>query len=142
MLPFLRTEPAYCYGIPTADYTAMKIGLGYSQHLQVDDPDTVERVVRLQELAPFQEKISRNLPGLDLNPMRTETYLETYTATRREWIGPHPDMDNVIVLSGFSGHGFKMCPAIGEIGANLAIKEPPPVDIGFLRNPEARTKGD
>lgn len=44
-------------------------------------------------------------------------------------------MDNVIVLSGFSGHGFKMCPAIGEIGANLAMDEPSPVDIGFLENP-------
>jgi len=114
----------------------MKIGLGYSQHRQVDDPDTVERVVRPHELVPFQEKISRYLPGLDLNPVRTETYLETYTAIRREWIGPHPDMDNVIVLAGFSGHGFKMCPAIGEIGANLAINEPSPVDIGVLGNPE------
>ncbi|MEV7607757.1 N-methyl-L-tryptophan oxidase [Paenarthrobacter sp. NPDC089322] len=138
ILPFLRTEPAYCYGIPTADYTAMKIGLGYSQHLEVDDPDDVERIVRPEELAPFQEKISRFLPGLDLNPMRTETYLETYTATRREWIGPHPGMENVLVLSGFSGHGFKMCPAIGEIGAHLALNEPSPVDIGFLGHPDSR----
>lgn len=57
----------------------MKIGLGYSQHLEVSDPDSVERIVRPEELAPFQEKISRYLPGLDPNPMRTETYLETYT---------------------------------------------------------------
>lgn len=139
ILPFIRTEPTYCYGIPTADYTAMKIGLGYSSHLEVDDPDDVERVVRPDELAPFQETISRYLPGLDLHPMRTETYLETYTASRREWMGPHPEMDNVIVLSGFSGHGFKMCPAIGEIGANLVLGEPSPVDIGFLQ--ELNTEG-
>jgi sarcosine oxidase len=133
ILPFIRTEPTYCYGIPTADYTAMKIGLGYSSHLEVDDPDDVERVVRPEELAPFQDTISRYLPGLDLHSMRTETYLETYTASRREWMGPHPEMDNVIVLSGFSGHGFKMCPAIGEIGANLVLGEPSPVDLGFLQ---------
>jgi sarcosine oxidase len=133
ILPFIRTEPTYCYGIPTADYTAMKIGLGYSSHLEVDDPDEVERVVRPEELAPFMETISRYLPGLDLHPMRTETYLETYTESRREWMGPHPDMDNVIVLSGFSGHGFKMCPAIGEIGANLVLGEPSPLDLGFLQ---------
>jgi sarcosine oxidase len=134
ILPFIRTEPTYCYGIPTADYTAMKIGLGYSSHLPVDDPDEVERVVRPDELAPFEEKISRYLPGLDLHPMRTETYLETYTPSRHEYIGPHPGMDNVMVLSGFSGHGFKMCPAIGEIGANLLLGEPSSVDIGFLGN--------
>jgi sarcosine oxidase len=131
-IPFIRTEPTYCYGIPTTDSTAMKIGLGYSSHMEVQDPDKVERVVRPHELAPFQEKISRYMPGLDLHPMRTETYLETYTPTRREWIGEHPEMDNVIVMSGFSGHGFKMCPAIGEVGANLVLGERSPVDIGFL----------
>ncbi|HEY3572858.1 MAG TPA: FAD-dependent oxidoreductase [Arthrobacter sp.] len=120
----------------------MKIGLGYSQHLEVDDPDTVERIVQPKELAPFKAKISRFLPGLDLDPMRTETYLETYTATRREWIGPHPGMDNVIVLSGFSGHGFKMCPAIGEIGANLTLNEPSPVDISFLESTETRINSE
>jgi len=134
IIPFIRTEPTYCYGIPTTDFTAMKIGLGYSNHMEVQDPDEVERAVRPHELAPFQEKISRYVPGLDLHPMRTETYLETYTPTRREWIGEHPEMDNVIVMSGFSGHGFKMCPAIGEIGANLVLGEPSPVDIGFLRD--------
>lgn len=135
ILPFIRTEPTYCYGIPTADYTAMKIGLGYSSHLEVNDPDQVERVVHLDELAPFKEAISRYLPGLDPDPMRTETYLETYTESRREWMGPHPDMDNVIVLSGFSGHGFKMCPAIGEIGAHLVLGEPSPVSLAFLGTP-------
>jgi sarcosine oxidase len=140
ILPFIRTEPTYCYGIPTADYTAMKIGLGYSSHLEVDDPDDVERVVRPDELAPFHAAIARYLPGLDPHPMRTESYLETYTASRREWMGPHPEMDNVIVLSGFSGHGFKMCPAIGEIGANLVLGEPSPVDLDFLQklNTEGR----
>lgn len=133
ILPFIRTEPTYCYGIPTADYTAMKIGLGYSSHLEVDDPDQVERVVRPDELAPFQETIARYLPGLDPHPMRTETYLETYTESRREWIGAHPETDNIIVLTGFSGHGFKMCPAIGEIGASLVLGEPSPVDLGFLQ---------
>jgi sarcosine oxidase len=133
IIPFIRTEPTYCYGIPTTDFTAMKIGLGYSSHMQVQDPDEVERIVRPHELAPFQDKISRYLPGLDLNPMRTETYLETYTPSRHEWIGEHPGMDNVIVMSGFSGHGFKMCTAIGEIGANLVLGESSPVDIDFLR---------
>ena len=137
ILPFIRTEPTYCYGIPTPDYTAMKVGLGYSAHREVDDPDDVERTVQPDELGPIEEKIGRYLPGLDLHPMRTETYLETYTESRREWIGPHPDMDNVLVLSGFSGHGFKMCPAIGEIGAHLVLGEPSPVDLGFLRHPFA-----
>lgn len=42
-------------------------------------------------------------------------------------------------LSGFSGHGFKMCP-IGEIGANLVLNEPSPQDLSFLRNAQPETQ--
>ncbi|PSL00897.1 sarcosine oxidase [Murinocardiopsis flavida] len=133
--PFIRTVPNYCYGLPVPDRTAMKIGLGYDHHMAADRPDEVERVARPAELAPFRRIVERYLPGLDPDPMRTDTYIETYTPDHREWVGAHPDMPNVIVLAGFSGHGFKMCPAIGEAGAQLAIDGAPALDVGFLRNP-------
>jgi sarcosine oxidase len=133
VVPFIRTIPTYMYGLPVPDRTAVKVGLGFEHHLRVTDPDRVERVVRPDELGPFTEMVRRYLPGLDPHPMRMETYLETYTETRREWVGPAPDQPNVIVLAGFSGHGFKMCPAMGELGAQLALDEETTVDIGFLR---------
>ncbi|HLR85419.1 MAG TPA: N-methyl-L-tryptophan oxidase [Nocardioidaceae bacterium] len=136
--PFIRAEPTYCYGLPTPDYTAMKLGLGFDHHLPFDDPDTVERTTRPDELTPFQETARRYLPGLQSHPMRVETYLETYTPTRREWVGPHPDMPDVIVLAGFSGHGFKMCPAIGELGADLALDVVPRMNADFLTHPDRR----
>lgn len=134
ILPFIRTVPNYCYGLPVPDRTAMKIGLGFDHHMAADRPDDVERVVRPEELAPFQRIIGRYLPGLDPNAMRTDTYIETYTPDHREWIGAHPDMPRVTVLAGFSGHGFKMCPAIGEVAAQLAIDGESALDVGFLRN--------
>ncbi|MFC4564188.1 N-methyl-L-tryptophan oxidase [Nocardiopsis mangrovi] len=133
--PFIRTVPTYCYGLPVPDRTAMKIGLGFDHHLPADRPDEVERIVRPEELEPFQRVVERYLPGLDPHPMRTDTYIETYTPDHREWVGAHPDMADVIVLAGFSGHGFKMCPAIGEAGAQLAVDGYSDLDIGFLRRP-------
>jgi sarcosine oxidase len=133
IVPFIRTEPTYCYGLPVPDRTAMKIGLGFDHHLVVDDPDTVPRVLRPEELAPFTATIARYLPGLQQHPMRTETYIETYTPDRHEWIGELPELPGVIALAGFSGHGFKMCPAIGEIGAELALDGATTLDLGFLR---------
>jgi sarcosine oxidase len=146
IVPFIRTEPTYCYGLPVPDRTAMKIGLGFENHLAVDDPDTVQRVLRPEELAPFTPMVARYLPGLQHHPMRTETYIETYTEDRHEWIGELPDLPGVIALAGFSGHGFKMCPAIGEIGAELAIDGTTTLDIGFLRRgsapkPDATAQG-
>lgn len=135
ILPFIRTIPNYCYGLPVPDRTAMKLGLGFDHHMAADRPDEVERTVHPAELAPFRQVIERYLPGLRPDAMRTDTYIETYTPDHREWIGRHPDMPDVVVLAGFSGHGFKMCPAIGEIGAQLAVDGDSALDVGFLRNP-------
>jgi sarcosine oxidase len=35
-------------------------------------------------------------------------------------VGPVPGLDNVTVLGGFSGHGFKFAPVLGDIAADLA----------------------
>jgi sarcosine oxidase len=37
-------------------------------------------------------------------------------------IGPHPDHPNVAVACGFSGHGFKFVPVVGEVLADLALE--------------------
>jgi sarcosine oxidase len=37
-------------------------------------------------------------------------------------IGPHPEHPNVSVACGFSGHGFKFVPVVGEVLADLALE--------------------
>src|SRR5690349_14465621 len=46
-----------------------------------------------------------------------------YTLTPDEHfiLGRHPAHDNVVIGAGFSGHGFKFMPVIGEILADLAL---------------------
>ena len=46
-----------------------------------------------------------------------------YTTTPDEHfvIGRHPAYENVVVACGFSGHGFKFVPVVGEILADLAL---------------------
>ena len=36
-------------------------------------------------------------------------------------IAEHPTQSNVVVACGFSGHGFKFVPVVGEILADLVI---------------------
>ena len=45
-----------------------------------------------------------------------------YTTTPDEdfVITVHPEHENVVVAAGFSGHGFKFTPVVGEILADLA----------------------
>ena len=44
-----------------------------------------------------------------------------------------PGLPQVLVAGGGSGHGFKFCPVIGEILAELAIDGETRYDIGLFR---------
>jgi len=138
ILPYIRTEPAYSYGLPVPDRTAMKIGLGFSHHLPIDSPDEAPLRVDEKDLKPFIAHARRYIPVLDEYPMRVSTYFEGYTHSRHEFVQEHPTMDNVFVMAGFSGHGFKMSPAMGEVGADWATDRPPRVDTTFLRRKAPR----
>ncbi len=56
-----------------------------------------------------------------------------YTTTPDEHfvVGPHPRHPNVVVACGFSGHGFKFVPVIGEILADLVLdgRTDHPIDL-------------
>lgn len=45
---------------------------------------------------------------------------------------PGHDKD-VVVATGFSGHGFKFAPVVGEIMSDLAVKGSTTLPIGFLQ---------
>ena len=36
-------------------------------------------------------------------------------------LGPVPGVDGLLVAAGFSGHGFALCPVVGDILARLAL---------------------
>jgi sarcosine oxidase len=141
MPPFLQVAPAYCYGLPTADAKSVKVGLGFNDHASTGDPDTVPRTLshedRLREIEKFSWIIRDLLPGLNPNPLRIDTYIESYSRSMHEFIGPVREGSNVIALTGFSGHGFEICPAIGEIGAQIALTGKSEIDLRFMREAEA-----
>jgi sarcosine oxidase len=140
MPPFLQVAPAYSYGLPTADAKSVKIGLGFNDHLSTGDPDTVPRTLnhedRLQEIEKFSWVLRDLLPGLNPNPLRIDTYIESYSRSMHEFIGPVTEDSNVIALTGFSGHGFEICPAIGEIGAQIAVTGKSGIDLQFMHEAE------
>lgn len=136
MVPFMRTAPDYCYGIPSPGMLTLKLGLGFNDHLPAPDPDTVPRSPGPGERERFGWIIRDLLPGLDPMPMRMSTYIESYTTSMHDHIAFDEEVPGLLVLGGFSGHGFKVAPAIGEIGAQLAARGTSDIDVGFLR--EAR----
>ncbi|WP_291277713.1 FAD-dependent oxidoreductase [Galactobacter sp.] len=132
MKPYIRANPNYSYGLPTADGLAMKLGLGFPTHLPIESPDTARLSITEEDLEPVRSLVAEFLPHLEPYPMRMQAYYEAYTHNRHEYIAPHPTMDKVLVLAGFSGKGFKNSPVTGEIAARHIMRIPQSADAQFL----------
>jgi sarcosine oxidase len=74
------------------------------------------------------------MPDLTPDPVRLSVYMEGYTESSRPLMGPLPGTgnDNIVLLAGFSGHGFKLSPAFGDIAADLALDGSTSQPIDFL----------
>ena len=55
-------------------------------------------------------------------------------------LGPCPGIDGLYLALGWSGHGFKLSPAVGEVVAAEVTDRTPPIDVGLLR-PERFAEG-
>ena len=130
--PFIRTAPEHFYGIPSPDGVSVKLGLSRGFHRPAGDPNQLNRTVEPQELEIFGDLIGRYLPGLLPDPIRTSVFMEGYTDDNHPLIGPLPGAENVVLLAGFSGRGFKMSPAWGDIAADLVLDGRTDQPIDFL----------
>jgi len=46
----------------------------------------------------------------------------------------HPEAENVWIVGGGSGHGYKHGPAMGEMVSNAVLElKPPPHEMSFVR---------
>jgi sarcosine oxidase len=97
------------------------------------DPNHLDREVHPEELARIESALRELVPGLTMTPRGTKVCMYTMTPDLNFAIGRDPQDANVVIAAGFSGHGFKFAPVIGEIVAQLCCDEEPPFDLAFLR---------
>ncbi len=64
--------------------------------------------------------VQRYLPEADGPRRRASVCLYTLTPDRHFVIDRHPDQAGVVLACGFSGHGYKFAPVVGEVLADLA----------------------
>lgn len=72
------------------------------------------------------------LPGLGRAPLRTLDCTYTLTPDEHFVVGRHPAHDRVLVACGFSGHGFKFTPVLGDALADLAVDGATSYDLAQL----------
>src|ERR1051325_114223 len=106
------------YGIPDLDNRGFKIAI--DEHGPAFDPDAGERIVSAESVARLRAYLTQRLPALDNAPI-LETRVCQYENTSNGdfLIDKHPLFENVWLVGGGSGHGFKHGPAVGEYAASL-----------------------
>jgi len=120
MLPAWIDFHDLVYGLPNLDGRGFKLAI--DAHGPEFDPDTGERVVTPAGLNAAREYLARRLPRLTNAPV-TETRVCQYENTSNGdfLIDKHPALENVWLVGGGSGHGFKHGPAVGEYAAKIIM---------------------
>jgi monomeric sarcosine oxidase len=98
------------------------------------DPTTGERKISEETLQQTREYLAFRFPGMKDAPL-TESRVCQYEQTPDSdfILDRHPAAENVWLLGGGSGHGFKHGPALGELVAKLVLEEGEPPDCWSLK---------
>lgn len=123
-------ESGEYYGVPEYEQPGIKVGM-HSGGAPVN-PDAIDRSTTAEDyehdLGPF---VQRSIAGATGRTLGAVVCMYTMTPDHDFMIDRHPAHDNVVFATGFSGHGFKFAPVIGEVLATLATNRSQPVQADF-----------
>lgn len=130
--PHQGAKPGLYYGFPTDAGGVPGFKLARHAIGPATDPDTNDFTPRPEDEADFRPALRAFLPDADGPLLSMRVCMYENSPDGHFIIDRHPRMPNVIVACGFSGHGFKFMPVIGEVLADLAIDGATRHPIGFL----------
>ena len=91
------------------------------------DPTAGQRLVSKDQLEEVRSYLAHRFPGMKDAPLIESRVCPYENTTDHNFIvDRHPSNSNVWIVGGGSGHGFKHGPALGEMVANLVLKDETP----------------
>jgi sarcosine oxidase len=101
------------YALPDLDGRGLKLAV--DAHGDEFDPDNSDRLTSATGLAVARERLARRVPGMKGAPLLEARVCQYENTSNGDFlIDRHPDFENVWLVGGGSGHGFKHGPAVGE----------------------------
>ena len=117
------------YGFPDLEGRGVK--LAHDLHGPPIDPDADDRLPSPGALADVRAYLERRFPALAGRPLSEARVCQYENSSNSDFlIDRHPVWENVVLVGGGSGHGFKHGPAVGRYAADLVL--------GRLGAPEPR----
>jgi sarcosine oxidase len=117
------------YGVP--DFEGRGFKVAPDRHGPPVDPDSLERVPTPETMSRVHEFVGRRFPALKDAPIVASEVCQYENTSNGDFlIDRHPELANVWLVGGGSGHGFKHGPAVGEYVAER-IGDDKPVEGKF-----------
>jgi monomeric sarcosine oxidase len=121
-------NPFYC--LPIVEVQGVKLGWHHTG--KVIHPDD-ERETPTAILEGMRDWIAQTFPYLQPREIEIASCLYTNTPDYHFILDKHPRYENIVIGAGFSGHGFKFGPIIGEILAMLVMGQASPLSLETFR---------
>ncbi|GAA2093865.1 N-methyl-L-tryptophan oxidase [Streptomyces albiaxialis] len=121
------------YGFPALEGPDGGAKVAFFRRGTVCTPDTIERTVHDEETAAMAAHMAERIPDLPGRLRKAVACMYTNSPDEHFVLARHPaHPDSVTVACGFSGHGFKFVPVVGEIAADLALNGATEHPIGLF----------
>ena len=130
------------YGLPDIEGRGLKVAIDH--HGEPFDPDNGDRVVCSKGLAEVRRYLAQRVPAMKDAPVIESRVCQYENTSNGDFlIDRHPEFENVWLVGGGSGHGFKHGPVIGEyvaarVNGDDAVVEPR-FSLGTKREQQSRT---
>lgn len=98
----------------------VKIGIHHSGATVT--PESIDRTVSPQDSAPIHALLERFVPDAAGALRDRAVCMYTNTPDAHFIVDRHPELEEVLVLSPCSGHGFKFASVLGEVAADLVTR--------------------
>jgi len=118
------------YGCPDLESRGFK--LANDRHGPAFDPDSGDRRPTEAGLTDARTYLARRFPVLAGQPLVETRVCQYENSSGGDFlIDRHPRIENLVLVGGGSGHGFKHGPAVGRYAAELVTGEPLPLEPRF-----------
>ncbi len=121
----------FFYGFSEADAGRIKVG-EHTGGASVADVDRLDRRVCEDDLRAVRRFVDGHLPLVRPRVLDASVCMYTMTPDAHFILDRHPMHGNVAVAAGFSGHGFKFAPLVGQVLAELVLDGATRQPVGFL----------
>ncbi len=130
-------KPGSFYGFPVLPVGSFggPVGMKLAHHYHgiPSDPDTINRIPTAEDESILVEMLNKFMPEGYASTLVMKTCMYTNTPDENFILDYLPGYDkDVVIATGFSGHGYKFASVVGEIMADLSMDGKTSLPIGFL----------